>query len=326
MRSVTVLLTSAGVTTAVNVIHALRKSTAFKVKIVAVDMNKFSAGLYLADCHYSVPPASDPQYIDELLHICKKEDVHFLFPLFSGEIGLLARHAERFIQRSICLMLPHPEVIDTCIDKNRFLRYLHENSYPYPDLFLPDQATKESFPLFMKPVRGSSSKDTFIIRDQNELHFYLKKYPKSILQKYIHGVEYTVDCLVHHGKVYVCSPRARLRVKDGKSVVGKTVYHPELIELVSDLVVKIGMNGPCNVQCIEDEAGKLYLVEMNPRLAAGGLPLTVKAGANIPEMMLKLALGFEVNPVKCILPDIVMIRYFDDLFLQADENKELKRI
>jgi carbamoyl-phosphate synthase large subunit len=204
------------------------------------------------------------------------------------------------------------------VDKKRFLRFLQENDYLYPKSFTLDEVTKDSFPLFIKPISGSSSKNTFMVDDEEELAFYLKRYPNSIIQKFISGLEYTVDCLLHNGTVYVCSPRSRLSVKDGKSMVGKSVYHPDIMVLVKDLLLNIGMNGPCNVQCIEDEQGQCYLIEINPRLAAGGLPLTIKAGANIPEMMLKLALGMDVAPVERTQSDVIMIRYLDDVFLKNE--------
>jgi carbamoyl-phosphate synthase large subunit len=325
MTEITVLLTSAGVATAVNVIHALRQSSFFNVRIVSVDMTSLSAGLYLADKHCLVPPVKTPQYIDELLHICKNEKVNVLFPLFSGEIGIVASNMKMFADNSINVMLPFPEVVDTCINKVKFLHFLNENGFPYPKTYTLEQVEDESFPLFIKPASGSSSKNTFIIRDYEELIFYMKRHPNSIVQEFISGVEYTVDCLVHHGTVYVISPRSRLNVKDGKSMVGKTVFHPGIITLVKDLLLKIGMNGPCNIQCIEDERGGLHLIEINPRLAAGGLPLTVKAGANIPEMMIRLALGMDVKPVENLQSDVIMIRYLNDIFL-LNETNGLKKI
>ena len=41
--------------------------------------------------------------------------------------------------------------------------------------------------------------------------------------------------------------------------------------------------GACNIQFIENKDG-IYFIELNPRFAAGGLMLTVNAGANIPLM------------------------------------------
>ena len=43
---------------------ALRQSVIFDVRIASVDMNSFSAGLYLADSHYIVPPVKDAQYLE----------------------------------------------------------------------------------------------------------------------------------------------------------------------------------------------------------------------------------------------------------------------
>lgn len=318
MKSVTVLITSAGLATAVNVIHALRQATSFCVSIIAVDMNPLSAGLFLADKYYNVPPVSDPLYVDALIGICTKEKVDFLFPLFSGEIGIIADNIEKFTRNSVRVMLPTPQVINICTDKMLFLHFLNENRYSYPKTFRREEVDDSCLPLFIKPVKGSSSKNTFKINDIKAFDFYLTQYPNSIIQKFIFGVEYTVDCLVHDGKIYACSPRSRLNVKDGKSMVGKTVYHPAIESLVTDLLLKIGMNGPCNVQCIEDENKNLYLIEINPRLAAGGLPLTVRAGANIPEMMLKIAMGMAVEQMKQIASDVVMIRYLSDIFLKEN--------
>jgi len=124
---------------------------------------------------------------------------------------------------------------------------------------------------------------------------------------------------VNDGEVLVCMPRVRVLVKDGKSMVGKIVNHPKLVEETVRLLQKIGMHGPCNVQWLEDAAGDLYSVEINPRLSAGGLPLTVRAGANIPEMMLCLALGESVAPVREYPEGLVMARYLEEIFIKDDK-------
>ncbi len=222
-------------------------------------------------------------------------------------------------------MVPDPDIVSLCNNKTQFLHFLERNNYPYPKTYNKNELNQASFPLFIKPVSGSSSRNTFIIKSREELSYNLTKFTNSIVQNFVDGIEYTIDCLMYNGKVYVCSPRSRLSVKDGKSIVGKTLRHEPIESLVKNLLIDIGINGPCNVQCIEDDRGNLYLIEINPRLAAGGLPLTVRAGANIPEMMLKLALGMKVKPIKYVHSDIIMIRYLEEVFLQC-ENNQYKRI
>lgn len=323
MKKVTTLLTSAGVATAVNVIHALRKSENLDVNIVAVDMDPLSAGLFLADVQYQVPGVRDSNYLNELLRICMDEKVDFMFPLYSGEISIISRQSEAFIKNGISLMVPMPEVVDLCINKRFFIQFLKVNNFPFPRTYTKNDIenfNEDSFPLFIKPVSGSSSKNAFKINHFIDLKYYLNKFPESIIQEFILGQEYTVDCLVFNRKVYACVPRQRIKVKDGKSVVGKTVYHKKIIEIVEDLLMKIGIDGPCNVQLIENKEGELFVIEVNPRLAAGGLPLSVEAGANIPEMMLQLSLGIALAPVKSYKSDLYMIRYLNDIFIQEEHN------
>ena len=68
----TVLVTSAGVATASNVINALKLARDMKVRTVAVDVNPYAVGLHRADAGYLVPPCSDPGYVDSLLALCKR--------------------------------------------------------------------------------------------------------------------------------------------------------------------------------------------------------------------------------------------------------------
>ena len=67
-----VLVTSAGVSTGVNVISALRSSTKYRCCITSADMSKDSAGLYLSDNHYITPSADSLKFFDNLKKLLKK--------------------------------------------------------------------------------------------------------------------------------------------------------------------------------------------------------------------------------------------------------------
>ena len=53
---INVLITSAGVMSAVNIIKSLKLQKEINVEIVATDVDKYAAGLYLADKYYISPP------------------------------------------------------------------------------------------------------------------------------------------------------------------------------------------------------------------------------------------------------------------------------
>lgn len=314
-RSINVLLTSAGVATASNVMDALRSDLGLSGRIVAVDMDPYAAGLHRADVKALCPPCSAPGYIDTILDICSKENVSFVFPLYSGEIHLFCRAASRFSEIGVNLMLPPLETVRLCTDKRSFFEFLESEGFSFPATYEPVANKDFRFPLFIKPPSGSGSKNTHRIDDAEDLAFYLKKHPDSILQDFIPGTEYTVDCLVDKGRLLACIPRVRVVVRDGKTMVGRTVDHPLLRAETARLLSALGMHGPCNVQFMETPEGKLFIIEVNPRLAAGGLPLSVRAGANIPAMMARLALGETVNPVEDYRRGLVMARYLSDIFM-----------
>ena len=75
--------------------------------------------------------------------------------------------------------------------------------------------------------------------------------------------------------------------------------------------------GPCNVQLIRNDDG-MFFTEVNDRFSAGGLPLTVAAGANTPLMLLKMALGMPVEPVASYHIDLVMARYLTEMFMDIE--------
>lgn len=314
---VRVLVTTAGLTTAVNVIHALRKSEDLDVYVVAVGLDDLTAGAQLADVFYPVPAVDVPGYMDAILDVCTREEVDFVFPLYSREIAYFSKDVDRFLaSRSIYFFVPAHSVVETCIDRVKLSRFFESNGIPTPIRY-SRWDNRLRFPLFLKPNKEGLPKHNCKVNDREEMFFYLRRYPESIVQEFIEGLEHTVDCLVCKGKVLACVPRARLVVKDGKSVLGRTVEHPRLIDQVKDLLLRIGMNGPCNVQCIEAVEGTLFFTEINPRLAAGGLPLTVEAGVNIPEMMVKLFLGMAVDPIEGYKRDLYMIRYLENIYVDS---------
>ncbi|MFH1482477.1 MAG: ATP-grasp domain-containing protein, partial [Patescibacteria group bacterium] len=109
----------------------------------------------------------------------------------------------------------------------------------------------------------------------------------------------------------------RVRIRDGKCVVGKTIEYPELIELSERILTKLNFSGPCNIQFIKSD-DKLYCIEVNPRLAAGSLPLAIKAGLNIPEMMIRFSLGEELENIS-YERDMYMVRSLDSYYLKTGD-------
>lgn len=313
-KRVRVLLTSAGTATAINVIRALRASERFDAHIVAVDQDPLAAGLYLADARDSVPSATAPDYIERLAAVCKAHEVDFVFPLHSTEIPIVAEQRAALAAQGIGLSIPDADVARLCNDKDRFLAFLAESGFAFPRTYArPDDV--RDFPVFVKPRKGSSSSGTLKAADGAALAERVRAGDDIVIQDFVDWPELTVDCFVaRSGALVGCVPRYRRRVKDGKSMVAETADAPDVVEAVERLLTVIGMRGPCNVQLFRRERGEIRFVEINPRLAAGGLPLATHVGTNIPELMLREFHGETLSERIPFEPGVVMIRYLTELF------------
>jgi biotin carboxylase len=72
--------------------------------------------------------------------------------------------------------------------------------------------------------------------------------------------------------------------------------------------------GAANIQCIK-RGEKYFFTEINPRFSAGGLPLTIEAGANTPYLLVKMVLGQKIKPISDFTDHLIMMRYFSETFV-----------
>ncbi|MGA1822295.1 MAG: ATP-grasp domain-containing protein [Thermoplasmatota archaeon] len=308
-----VLITSAGVASAVNVIQSLRSQDRRSVRIISGDMNPLAAGLYLSDGHYILPRIDDPAYMETLIDISMKEGAGAVIPIFSREIELIAGRIGELHDAGIGCILPGQDTVRMINDKVEFSRWLFENGFPGPEVLGPDTT---DFPVFVKPRKGSSSKGARMIRSREELSAIDPR--ETIIQQYVPGVEYTIDFLASpEHELMGAVPRERIEVKDGKAVKARTVELPEGIDLLSRIVMESEYSGPGNLQVMKGEDG-MYVIELNPRFSAGGLPLATASGPNFPLMLLEMIFEGKTEPRMDYVRDLYMIRYLTEIFLRKD--------
>jgi carbamoyl-phosphate synthase large subunit len=72
----------------------------------------------------------------------------------------------------------------------------------------------------------------------------------------------------------------------------------------------------------EDKTGDLYLLEINPRFPAW-VYLAVGCGQNHPEMLVKMAMGETVEPMKNYDVGKMFIRYSYDIICDLDKYASL---
>jgi len=314
---VNVLVTSAGTASAISVIKALRMQDEYRVRILAVDADTTAPGLYLADDQLVVPKCSQDSYIPTLLRLCEDRQISALYPIYSQEIELIAEHAGRFVEQGVSLLLPRPDVVRLCNDKRRMYELVAALGVDAPRLIHDDEVV--TFPAFAKPNCASGTTGAMRIDDKTAWDYTKLKYPDFLYQEFVPGLEYTVDILCDwRSTIVVASPRLRLATRAGQSVKGRTVAEPTLVALCAKLCKAIGFVGACNIQFIR-RGEDFVFIEVNPRYAAGGLMLTLHAGANLPLLALKLMLGKHVE-TPAVHPGVTMLRYWEEVIITPGQG------
>ena len=316
------LITSIG--KRVQLIKHLKKT----FKIIGVDASEINVGRYFVDKFYKIPKAIDCDYIEALINICIKENVKVLIPLYEGEFSILDDAREMFRKHGIFLLLSSKKVINTCNDKKKTYEYFINSKIKLPKTYhtfevneILEKRDVSKLPLFIKPVDGMGRRNTFKIHTINELSFFKEYVNNNIIQEFIDGEEFTVDCLVDlKGKPIYIIPRKRLEVRAGEVMKSRTIHDENItketlkvIELLNKLKDENG-NGACGPLTIQffKTNNKFYLLEINPRFG-GGVPLSFESGANYGNALDKM-----LNNEKIIFyndfEEKTMIRYDEAVF------------
>jgi carbamoyl-phosphate synthase large subunit len=279
-------------------------------KVISADINSLSAGLYMSDKYYLIPPSTEQNFIPTILGICKKENIKLLIPTRDGELLLFTK-----------VMVSNPGVIEICNDKYSFYKFLLKNNIPTPKTYLSEQIDFPfiHYPLLVKSRYGSGSKSVFKLENEEELRFFINYVPNPVIQEFVNGKEYTIDLLTDlNGKVLTVVPRERIETFCGESYKGKTIKDIKMIEYAKNLAEKLGTIGHITIQCIKNDSGIKFL-EVNPRFGGGAI-LGIKSGANTPLLMLRLINGKRVrSQIGEFKENLIMLRYTEDLFIQNGE-------
>tara|TARA_Y100000741_G_scaffold361825_1_gene346480 strand:- start:1638 stop:2603 length:966 start_codon:yes stop_codon:yes gene_type:complete len=317
MNPINILITSAGVMSAVNIIKSMRMQNDIEFNIIANDIDSLSPGLHLANKYYISPSIkNEERYLKFLLDVVVKENISVLFPCYSKELQLISKNIQKFEDLNVKILISPVSVLKLCDNKLEMSEMVHSLNIPVPKIIR--NPSEESLPIFSRLNNSSGSNGAVLIDNKNYLQYLLDINDPRIYQEFIDGVEYTVDVLCDKkSNVVVAVPRKRLLTKSGQSVKGVTVKNDKLINYVGLICQEVGLVGPCNIQFIEKES-KYYFIEVNPRYAAGGLMLTSYSGVNIPILALKILMEFKINKDELLfLPDIHMSRYWQEIIIKG---------
>lgn len=310
-KRIKVLITPAGSRMAVPAIRFLKKDK--DIQIIAADVDPLAPGLYLADKSYIVAPFTQEKFIEDLTEIVKKEKVDVIIPALDPLLIKFAQLENHFLKLGAKILISSLKTIKLCEDKWSLYQFL-KNDISMPKSFIRKEDINISYPLFVKPCSGSGSLSAFKIISKSELDFYYQRIKKPIIQEYLGGKEYTVDCLADmKGELLFSLARERVATRAGVSVKMRIIENETLRRMALKISEKIRFKGPFLFQA-KEKKGKFFLIEINPRIG-GGMCSVCYAGLNIYSTAVKILMNQEIK-IPQIKRDFYLTCYEKEIFCQ----------
>lgn len=297
---------------------------------LGTDKTELSSAMQLCDKRFLVKPTTHAGYTKQLLSIVKANKVKLLIPTVDLDLKLLAQNKPKFAKLGCRVLISVPDVIDICQDKRKTYRFLLKNGFDTPvTMGIHSALSKKnlSWPCFVKPWDGYASRGNAIVGNRKELLLFAKRIPNPICQEYIEGAEHTCDVYVDFNMRARCVvPRKRIEVRAGEVSKGQVVKNPRIMSESAKLVEALGAGpGVITLQLFLIHDDKIKFIEINPRFG-GGVPLSIKAGANFPKWILQELLGKEVNiRFDGFKNNLIMLRYDDEVWVNNPPKNRSKK-
>lgn len=292
-KELRILLTSVG--RRVELVQAFKRAAhtlGIRLKIVGADISDSAPALMFCDEAVIVPRISSPDYIPTLAEICKEMAVDALIPTIDTDLLLLAQQKQQLEAAGTTVFISAADKIAICRDKRLTSDYFISLGLHAPVAVSDIKDYRGGFPAFIKPVDGSSSIGADRADSMEQLRRYAAQLEQYVVQPFAEGTEYTVDifCDTQGNPVYI-TPRIRLAVRAGEVLKTRIDNEKSIISEMRVLIEDFKPCGPITVQLIRNEkTGINQYIEINPRFG-GGAPLSMHAGADAAEAMLRCLLG-----------------------------------
>jgi carbamoyl-phosphate synthase large subunit len=292
-----------------------------EVETIAIDLDpSWSPACQIADSCYQVPPCTTPEFLDSVLDICLKHQVHLIVPTIDTELMAYAESRSRFEDHGTRVLVPCVDFVRLARDKEATARVLGEHGIPTPRTWDRQEALTVPrdlhFPLLVKPRDGSGSKGIATVNSEAELELRLRDAPEAILQEICVGREFTANCFYHAPEGCVaCVPHARKFVRAGEVCFAETVRVPAFRDAANRLAEAFPDLGGCIcLQGYLDDTGRATFFEINARFG-GGYPVCDMAGGTFAKWLLQELCGQTPDYGNEWREGVRMLRYDAAVFL-----------
>ncbi len=323
----------------VPVIRALKESEYYDVRIIGLAYESLEPGIYmrdLVDVVYQIPyPSVGVDIIkNRMEYINEQEHIDMLIPNFDAELYSFMRIEKDLKEMGIHMFLPTLEQFEERhkVNLSDFGKK-YDVKVPYArSIFSSNEIYGLSKDFEYPVVVKGKYYDAYIAYNPEQVLTHFNKITSKwgtpiIIQQFIYGSEYNVIALGDgKGNTMAAVPMRKQFITDkGKAWAGITIDDQRLLDMSHAIISKTKWRGGMELELMKTQDNSYYLIEINPRIPAW-VYLAVGAGQNIPESLVKLAMGDEVKPFTHFQVGKMFIRYSWDMIVDLEQFEKISTL
>lgn len=321
------------------VIRGLKDAYGDDINIVGLSYESLEPGIYMHDLidrtyHIPYPSAGKNSLLGRLEYIHEKEKLDVIIPNFDAELLPFIKLEPTLKKMGIHTFLPTEQQFEERHKVNlpEFGRK-YNIRVPYSKAIfsaaeIPGLIHEFTYPMVVK----GKYYDASVAHTSDQVYTYFNKISSKwglpiIIQQYISGTEYNATGLGDgEGNAISIVPMRKQYITDkGKAWGGISIDEEEIFELTRHFVKSTKWRGGFELELMKGQDGQFYLLEINPRMPAW-IYLSVGVGQNIPEALVKLALGKKVKPYTTFKVGKMFVRYAWDLIVDVEEFHQISTL
>ena len=294
-------------------------------KVIATDASELAPAIYDADKYYIVPKIDDPNYIDNLLEICKKENIDCILSLIDPELSLIAKNREKFEAIGVTPLVSSYEATELAFDKYEMFKYLDKHGYKAAKTYVDKKEFYKdlekgaiSFPVFIKPIKGSASINISKVATKDEVELLFNLYDDLIIQEFLDGQEIGADVYIDpiSKKVVSIFTKEKIKMRAGETDKARSFKDEKLFALIKKLVEEIGYTYMIDMDIFRI-GNEYYISEINPRFG-GGYPHAYECGVNFPKLI--------VNSINKIENKNIIGQYDENIYMMKYNEVAIRKM
>ncbi len=326
----------------VPVIRSAKESEDFDIRVIGLVYENLEPGIYMEDLcdrifQIPYPSSGSNELIERIEQINQQEKIDVLIPNFDAELFSFMKNEQRLLDKGIHTFLPSLKQFQER-EKDQLAKYGEKYGVKVPRSInlsnvgqISEMENKFDYPVMVK----GQFYDAYEANNEEQVKQAFYKISAKwgfpvIVQEFVRGTEVNVIALGDgKGNTIAAVPMRKQYITDkGKAWGGITLADEKMMELTRMLIQKTKWKGGMELELIKTNGGEYYLIEINPRIPAW-VYLAVGAGQNIPDALIKLALGWDVKPMTEYKIGKMFVRYSFDMIVDLEKfaaismNKEI---